>query len=160
MRILLEPTNIPDLHMPTQLTSEDFKQSLTAHVAAKGEELFQKYGPHIGWKELRLILDDRAFCRYPCEIVFDASELQPGEFAHPVAKGARPEEGFAMHVQPAFMTQLAQVPYLVLYQLVAVNYGEFASAEDAETFGSSALGILKEEYYNMLCQLADQLCEM
>jgi len=145
--------------MPTQLTSEDFKQSLTAHLAAKGEELFQKYGPHIGWKELRLILDDRVFCRYPCEIVFDASELQPGEVAHPVSKGACPEEGFAMHVHPAFMTQLPYVPYLVFYQLVVVNYGEFASAEDAETFGSSALGISKDEYYNALCQLADQICE-
>jgi len=145
--------------MPTQLTTEDFKQSLTAHVASKGEELYQKYGPHIGWKELRLILDDRAFCRYPCEIVFDASELQHGEFAHPVQRGERPEEGFAMYVHPAFMTQLAHVPYLVLYQLVAVNYGEFASAEDAETFGANSLGLTPDDYYNTLCQLADQICE-
>lgn len=145
--------------MPTQLTSEDFKQSLTARVAAKGEELREKYGPHIGWKELCRILDDRAFCRYPCEVVFDASQLQPGEFAHPIQNGALPDDGFAMHVHPVFMTELERVPYLVLYQLVLVNYGEFASTEDAETFGASALGISKEDYYNVLCQLADQICE-
>lgn len=145
--------------MPTQLTSEDFKQSLTAHVATKGEELYQKYGPHIGWKELRRILEDRDFCRYPCEIAFDASALQPGEFAHPTARSERPEDGFVMHVHPIFMTQLEQVPCLALYHLVVVNYGQFASADDAETFGASALGLSRDDYYNMLCQLADQICE-
>ena len=55
------------------------------------------------------------------------------------------------------MTQLEQVPGLVLYQLVLVNYGEFASAEDAETFGAAVLGITRDEYYQTLCELADQL---
>ena len=65
-------------------------------------------------------------------------------------------------VTPFFMTQLQQVPLLVLYQLVRVNYGEFASPDDAETFGASALGLSKEDYYLALCELADQLdpCEL
>ena len=79
--------------------------------------------------------------RYPCEIVFDAAPLQAGEFAHPVAKGDRPEDGFTLYVHPFFMTQLEQVPLLVLYQLVLVNYGAFAAPEDAETFGAAALGL-------------------
>ena len=145
------------LDMATQLTTDDFKQSLNAHVATKGDEIFAKYGPHIGWKELLLILEDRACVRYPCEIVFDASALAPDEFAHPAAKGERPEDGFVMHVHPLFMAQLQAVPYMVMYQLVLVNYGEFASADDAETFGASAFGISKDEYYHMLCGLADQL---
>jgi hypothetical protein len=49
------------------------------------------------------------------------------------------------------------VSYIVLYQLVMVNYGDFASADDAETFGAAALGLGKEDYYQTLCQLADQL---
>jgi hypothetical protein len=53
------------------------------------------------------------------------------------------------------MTQLPQVPYLVLYQLVLVNYGEFASADDAETFGAAVLGFSQPEYYHALCELAD-----
>ena len=143
--------------MPIQLTAEDARQSLNGHVAAKGAEIRAKYGPHIGWRELRQILDDRIHVRYPCEIVFDAGPLEPGEFAHPVAKGERPEDGFTMHVHPFFMTQLAQVPYLVLYQLVLVNYGEFASADDAETFGAAVLGISRDEYYQALCELAEQV---
>jgi hypothetical protein len=143
--------------MPTQLTADGARQSLNAHVAAKGAEIFEKYGPHIGWKELQQILKDDDCVRYPCEIVFDASQLGPDEFAHPVAKGAQPEVGFSMFVHPFFMTQLERVPYLVLYQLVLVNYGEFASPDDAETFGAGALGISKEDYYQALCAMADAL---
>lgn len=143
--------------MPTQLTTDDFKQSLNTHVAGKGEEIHAKYGPQIGWKELLRILEDRACCRYPCEVVFDAGPLNPGEFACPIAKGERPEDGFRMHVHPFFMTEAGRVPYLVLYQLVLVNYGPFASADDAETFGASALGLSKDEYYTILCELADRV---
>jgi hypothetical protein len=143
--------------MAIQLTAEDARQSLNGHVAAKGREIRAKYGPHIGWQELLRILEDRACVRYPCEIVFDAGPLQAGEFAFPVAKGARPEDGFQMHVHPFFLTQLERLPGLVLYQLVLVNYGEFASADDAETFGAAALRISRNEYYQILCGLADQV---
>ena len=137
--------------------ADDARQSLTAHVAGKGAEICAKYGPGLGWADLQRLLQDRAFVRYPCEIVFDAAPLQPGEFAHAVAKGETPEEGFTMHVHPVYLVDLAQVPGLVLYQLVAVNYGEFASADDAETFGASALGLSRDDYYATLCALADRL---
>ena len=78
--------------MATRLTADDARQSLNAHVAAKGAEIRAKYGPSIGWRELRRLLEDRAHVRYPCHIVFDAAPLEPGEFAHPVARGNRPED--------------------------------------------------------------------
>jgi hypothetical protein len=143
--------------MATQLTAEAAQQSLTAHVAAKGIEIFIKYGPQIGWGELQRLLLDRAYVRYPCEIVFDATELLADEFAYPKLKGTVPEDGFTMFVHPVFMIDLARVPVLVLYHLVAVNYGEFASSDDAETFGAAALGMTCDEYYAVLCECADQL---
>lgn len=143
--------------MATQLTAENARQSLNAHVAAKGAEIFEKYGPHLGFAELKAILQDPACVRYPCELVFDATRLNPGEFAYPEPKGDQPEAGFTLYVHPIYMTQLAFVPHLALYQLVTVNYGEFASSDDAETFASHALGIPVEEYYAHLCTLADQL---
>jgi hypothetical protein len=143
--------------MDRPLTADDGRQSLNAHVTAKGAELRARYGPAVGWKELLRILEDREFVRYPCEIVFDAAPLLPGEFAHPVARGDRPEAGFVMHVHPFFAMQPAEVPALVLYQLVLVNYGQFASPEDAEAFGAAALGLERDEYYDRLCGLADQL---
>jgi hypothetical protein len=47
----------------TRLTVEDAKQSLNAHVAAKGAEIREKYGPHIGWHKLTQILNDRSCVR-------------------------------------------------------------------------------------------------
>jgi hypothetical protein len=52
-----------------------------------------------------------------------------------------------------------RIASLVLYQLVLVNYGEFASADDAETFGASALGLSKDDYYRNLCEMADAITE-
>lgn len=141
--------------MALQLTAESARESLTAHVAARGAEIFAKYGPRIGWDELHAILADRSCVRYPCTVVFDARPLQPGEFAHPVALGERPEDGFALHVHPAYLAQRELVPFLALYQLVVVNYGEFASATDAEVFAAAALGLDRELYYDALCRLAD-----
>ena len=135
----------------------DARQSLNLAAAATGTEIYEKYGPRIGWDQLRQILEDRTCTRYPCEIVFDAGPLEAGEFAHPVEKGDRPEDGFSMYVHPLFMTQLEKVPLLVLYQLVVVNYGAIAAAEDAETFGAAALGLSQDEYYQILCRLADEL---
>ena len=143
--------------MATQLTAEDARQSLTAHVEAKGVEVFVKYGPQIGWGELQRLLADRVFVRYPVEIVFDAAELQLGEFAHPVQKSDGPEEGFTMYVHPLFSLELERVASAVLYQLVAVNYGEFASSDEAETFGAAALGLTRDEYYNLLCEMSAQV---
>jgi|SRR5215831_2271260 len=143
--------------MERKLTFEDARQSLSAHVEEKGHQLREKYGPHIGWSELRHILEDRSLVRYPCELVFDSSGLLDGEFAHPAPNSDRPEDGFKIYVHPWFMAQLENVPHLVLYQLVLVNYGEFASPDDAEIFGAAALGLSRDEYYQTICDLADEL---
>ena len=143
--------------MSRQLTADDARQSLTAHVETKGVEIFAAYGPKLDWDGLQRLLADRTQVRYPCEIVFDEALLLPGEFAHPMPKGTTPEDGFTMAVHPLFITQPDRVPALVLYQLVAVNYGTFASSDEAETFGAAALGITRDEYYALLCDCADQL---
>jgi hypothetical protein len=140
-------------------SAHDARESLSAAVAAIGAAICEKYGPRIGWAQLRQVMEDRTCVRYPCEIVFDAGPLEAGEFAHPVARGDRPEDGFTMHVHPFFSTQLEQVPPLVLYQLVLVNYGAFAAAGDAEAFGAAALGLSRDEYYLKVCQLADSLAQ-
>jgi hypothetical protein len=143
--------------MSRQLTVDDARQSLTTHLAEKGQQIYLHYGPEIGWNDLLQILEDRSLVRYPCEIVFDAKQLQPGEFAVAIAKSDQPEDGFTIFVHPYFALDPNQVPALVFYHLVVVNYGEFASSDDAETFGAATLGLLKEEYYNHLCNTADEI---
>ena len=143
--------------MSREAAIPDARQSLTAHAAARGVELREKYGTGIGWQTLLQILADRACVRYPCEIVFDAAPLWAGELAHPAPKGTRPEDGFTMYVHPLLAAELDRVAWPVLYQLVVVNYGDFASAADAEAFGASALGRSPDEYYRELCELAGKI---
>jgi hypothetical protein len=131
--------------------------SLADHVAAKGAEVRSRYGPRIGWNELQRILADRDFVRYPCEIAFDAGPLEQGELAFPSPKGENPEDGFTLHIHPFFALDPVRVPLIALYQIVAVNYGGFASPDDAEIFASEALGMGREPYYEMLCAMADEI---
>jgi hypothetical protein len=143
--------------MSTPLTAQDARTSLTDHVAAKGLEIRQKYGPHIGWPQLQLLLADRSCVRYPCELVFAAGFLSAGEIAHHVGNSERPEDGFKLYLHPFLLTRREQAVYWILYQLVVVNYGEFASPNDAEVFGAAALGLAQEEYYEALCRMADEM---
>jgi hypothetical protein len=138
-------------------SAEEARQSLNAAAAALGAEIYDKYGPEISWAKLLQILEDRKCVRYPCEIVFDAAPLLAGEFAHPVGKGDHPREGFTMYVHPCFESRREELPLLVLYQVVLVNYGAFAAGEDAEALGAAALGLGREQYYAALCRLADAL---
>ena len=142
--------------MARELRKADVRQHLTAEVAAQGQEIARLYGP-IDWKQLQRLLNDRRFVRYPCELRFEADPLLPGEFAHPVLKGRTPEEGYILYLHPHYAGQLPSVPYLVLHQLVLINFGESATAEDAETFGALALGLPKESYFRALCELSDQI---
>jgi len=141
----------------SQRPLEDARQALSVHLAEKGAKIYDKYGPRMGWQELLKLLADRDFVRYPCQICFDDKPLMAGEFAHPVPAGRLPEDGFTIFVHPAYQTRLDCVPFLVLYQLVRVNYGEFATCADAEIFGAEALGLDREEYYWTVCELADEI---
>lgn len=143
--------------MARHCKAEDVRESLSAEITAKAAALRQKYGPEIGWEQLQRLLQDPDYAPFPCEIRFDSEPLLPGEFAHPVPKGATREQGFIIYIHPFYAGQLARVSYLVLHQLVLVNYGESASADDAETFGSVALGLSKEDYYRALCELSGQI---
>lgn len=143
--------------MSRQLTVEDSRQALLDHVCEKGCALGLEYGPVLDRQTLDRVLQDGRFVRYPCELSFDPAPLQPGEFAFPEPRGPHPGDGFTIHVHPRFADRDQDVAALVLYQLVVVNYGDFASSEDAETFGAAALGITRDEYYTRLCALSDEV---
>lgn len=143
--------------MAKQFKTEPVRRTLSADLAVKAAEIRQKYGPDIGWDELQKLLDDRDCTPFPCQIRFDSGPLLPGEFGHPVPNGSSREQGFIIYLHPSYATQLERVPYLVLHQLVLANYGDWATADDAETFGSLVLGLSKEDYYHALCELSGQI---
>jgi len=143
--------------MASQLKADPASRDLSAQVAAQADAIRQKYGPRLAWSSIPELLADRGCIHYPCEVRFDAEPLLPGEFAHTVPHGVSPEEGFTIYLHPLYADQLSQAVYLVLHQLVLVNYGQSASADDAEIFGSRALGLSKLDYYQALCDLSARL---
>ncbi|HTL59296.1 MAG TPA: hypothetical protein VL361_26725 [Candidatus Limnocylindrales bacterium] len=143
--------------MARRVNNEIDRDCLSAQIEAEARAIRQKYGPEIGWDQLLRLLDDRNCVRFPCEIRFDAKPLLPGEFAHAEPNGAKSDEGFTIYVHPSYAERLPLVSYVVLHQLVLVNYGTSATADDAETFGSGALGLSKDQYYSMLCELSGQI---
>lgn len=143
--------------MARQLQSEGGRQGLRVQMAARAAEIHQKYGPDLDWNQLLRLLEDRSLVPFSCEIRFDAEPLLAGEFAHTLPRGPRNEDGFTIYIHPCYVDQLARVPYLVLYQLVLINYGTEVTADDAEMFGSRALGLTKDQYYSALCELSGQV---
>lgn len=143
--------------MARKLTAEDARRSLAAHATAKGEEIRTKYGACEDWTTFERILSDRSCIRYPCEVRFGSEALRPGEFGWPEPIGDHPREGFVLHLHLYFQDRPADAIALALYQLVLVNYGDFASPVEAESFGAAVLGMDRETYYRRVCQLADEL---
>lgn len=130
---------------------------MEAHAASKGAEMREKYGPEIGWGQLQQILNDRTLVRYPTEMIFDSAKLLPGECAHAESKTENPTDGFTIYIHPFFVSNPPDAVILALYQLVVINYGPFASSDDAESLAAAALGISTDDYYDRICQIADRL---
>lgn len=140
------------------LTIEDGKKALLHHAVEKGIALHEKYGNFIDFDTLQLILKDKDFTRYPTRVEFKSQFDEKGLFAFTEQLSTDdPTQGFVIYVHDYFRNKMSDVPALVLYHLVAVNYGDIATSEEAEIFGASALGMKKEEYYQLLCALTDQI---
>jgi hypothetical protein len=144
------------MHADSERIEAEGRQALADHAAWCGAGARERHGP-IDHAALLRLLDDRQVVRYPVEIRFDASGLEPGEFAHAAAVGDHPEDGFHLRVHPYFRDRAADLPLLIAYHLVTVNYGSVATHEEAERFAAELLGMDREEYYLRVCALADEL---
>lgn len=131
-------------------------QSLADHATACAAEARRRYG-HVDYAGLLRVLEDRRVVRFPVEVVFDETELLPGEFAHAAPRGDHARDGYRVIVHPHFRERPEDLPALVAYHLVTVNYGDVATGDVAERFGAALLGIEPDEYYRRVCRLADEL---
>lgn len=136
-------------------TAEEAQQSLRDHVLTKAIDARHRRGGTIDRAEMMRLLDDRAVVRYPLGVRFDAGPLQSGEFACLESLGEHPSDGFCLFIHPMFENVDELIPLLIAYYIPSVNYGEVASHVEAELFGATLLGIDVEEYYTILCSVAD-----
>lgn len=143
--------------MAQKLTEQDGRRGLQDHLLEKAALAHAKHGAGIDAEVMLRILDDREIVRYPLGIRFDASELEPGEFAHVAQVGEHPRQGYCLFVHPDLEARRDLWPLVIAYYIPPVNYGDIADAEECELFGASLLGMDVEEYYQALCAIADAL---
>lgn len=142
---------------PLKLTLEDGRRALGVHALQKGADLRTKYGKFLDYETLLKILKDEEFVRFPTRIVFDSGRIEKGMFAAVEKENDGPAKSYVLYIHEHFKKRSGDLPAIVLYHLVAVNYGDFATGNEAEEFGSAALGMEKDDYYQYLCRLADQV---
>ena len=147
----------------TDSTADGRQEQSRSVAGAAGEAVFRDYASNLNWERLKALLQDRRHVRFPSEIKFDAALLLPGECAHTFPRSPNPASGYFIYIHPSFASQLSSVSYLALHQIWFINHGPAATLDDAELFGSRALGIPLEAYYATLCELAaslggDDLC--
>ena len=154
--------NSPNSSLPAKPKVDELsgQQSLHDHIIDKANDARLAYGPYWDFERIQNMMKDSKFVRFPVQIVFDASPLEPGEFAFVHQKNDQsPSDGFILFIHPFFEQQDDVLPLLIAYHLVVVNYGDIADSEEAEIFGATLMNMDKEEYYQAICALADQVTQ-
>ncbi len=137
--------------------AEQAKQAFHEHLVDKATAARFKYGLYIDTDAVLKMLDDETVVRYPTTIVFDASPLQPHEFAYPQPIGFHASDGYALCIHPYFRRQRELWPLLIAYHVPVINYGSIVETPEAELYGATLLGMEVEAYYQALCELADAM---
>ncbi len=156
--------------MDEQEAQQELRESMNLHLRQRAQEAIDKYGK-LTYTVLQRILQDRKFVRYPVSLIFDSTQIEPGLFAKTEMRlldGERqPHEdddyrkqvdrSFDLILHEQFEGEPDKLLPLILYHLPAVNYGDIATFEDSEVFGSAMMQIPPDEYYQLVCELADTL---
>ena len=143
-----------DRHIPTE---SDARQALRDHLIEKATSARSRSGPIIDGAGILRVLADLGAVRYPVQLGFSAARLLPGEFAFAEQLAEHPSAGFRLHVHPCFETHRELWPAIIAYHIPPINYGEVVSEEDCEAFASTLLGMGRDEYYTLICRLADSV---
>ena len=136
---------------------EQAQRSLREHVVAKALDARALHPAGIDRAAMLSLLENRVVVRYPLGVRFDDEPLRPGEFACVEALGGRPADGFVLYIHPMFENVDELIPLLVAYYIPGVNYGDVATHVEAELYGSTLLSLDREEYYRILCSVADSV---
>ena len=123
------------MYEPPKLTEDDGYEALRGHVVDKALAARKKHGPALDAAAVLRLLADKEVVRFPTTLAFDASRLQPGEFAFAAANGLRPAEGFTLFVHPHFEHRPEALPLLVAYHIPTINYLDVVTNRESELFG-------------------------
>jgi hypothetical protein len=136
---------------------EALRDALMRHAVGAASRSVAKLGGPLSCENIGRFLFDQDCLKYNTEIFYDASELEPHQFAQPVIEGGPARRTCALYVHPWFAARPEYLPLIVAYMAGAINYGSAASPELCEVYGAALLGMTREEFYGCVCRMADLL---
>lgn len=126
-------------------------------ILALAQAAREAWGDLTDHDTFRRFLDDRRFLRHPVAVVFDHRQLAAGDLAVLIPRTGSPSDGFVLCVHPFFRNRLSDLPLVISFHAVLVNWPDETDHHDAEAFAAALLGLTPESVYQRLCVLADAL---
>jgi len=131
--------------------------ALKAHARDKARQAKKKLGGPLISDNIEVFLNDPECLRYKTRIVFTREGLDPHQFAQP--NMSKEEAGYTctLHIDPALQTRQELIHFVVAYMAAVINYGDAATPELAEIYGSILAGLPAGRFYKQICTIADLL---
>ena len=102
------------------------------------------------------LLADPDCVRYPTRLVYEFGEMAMHQFAQPDLDLGDPEgRGRVLYLRPMLRDHPDLALLAVAYMLPVINYGEIIQDEHCLLYGAALLGLMQEEFYKKICDLAD-----
>ncbi len=144
---------------PKKRAGKVIHSAVTLHAVEKAKEIRARYGSPIDYQAVLRMFDDRKATRYPVQLQFVDQGIEPGLFARTAPISEDPDAGYLISMHAKLAGREDILPGLILYQLVLVNYGDLATANDAELFGATLLDMERDDYYAQIVEITDALWE-
>ena len=131
------------------------EDSLREHIAAQAVVAHQKHGP-LTFAGLDALLADPECLRHPTRLVFEFGEMAGHQFAEPdVDQRNREQDGRVLYLRPLLRDRPELAVLAVAYMIPLINYGDIITDEHCLRYGATLLGMMEEEFYAAVCQMAD-----
>jgi len=142
-----------------KLTPEQLEKlgqdSLRDHLLAQAVLAHQKHAP-LSADKLDTLLHDPDCLRYPVRLVFEFGEMAMHQFAQPdIDWRNRKQDGRVLYLRPILRDRPDLVALAVAHMIPLINYGDVIADEHCFAYGATLLGMMEQEYYQLVCQLAD-----
>jgi hypothetical protein len=131
------------------------EDSLRDHVAAQAVVAHHKHAP-LTFAALDALLADPECLRHPTRLAFEFGEMARHQFAQPdLDHRNREQDGRVLYLRPLLRDRPELAVLAVAYMIPVINYGDIITDEHCLRYGATLLGMMEEEFYQAICQMAD-----
>jgi len=154
----MQASNDPAADLRRLSTSDLIKlgeDSLRDHIAAQAVVAHHKHAP-LTFAGLDALLTDPDCLRHPTRMVFEFGEIARHQFAQPdLDHRNREQDGRVLYLRPLLRDRPNLAVLAVAYMIPVINYGDIVTDEHCVRYGATLLGMMEEEFYQAICQMAD-----